>query len=144
VIAVRQRPLEAELLINDVLKNPRNRILVADSNADMRKLIVAILGWEFDIVASVSSGESIVSIAHRALPDVIVSDTRFSRMSGLSAMHVLRTHGIHIPFVMVSIEEHDRTECREQGANAFVSKHELVSYLADAVCSVAAGNHYFR
>jgi two-component system response regulator EvgA len=84
-----------------------------------------------------------IALVPRAHPDVVISDLKFARMSGLTAMRILQTRRIRVPFVIMSVEESARAECIQEGAHGFVSKYELVSHLSEAVRAVAAGQRYF-
>jgi DNA-binding NarL/FixJ family response regulator len=125
-----------------LLQRAGYRVIVAEDNPAMRKMVVQILELDFEVVASFSSAESMMQMVLRMPPDVVICDLEFPAKSGLTALRELRGKGVHVPFVMISLDAGRQAECLQEGAHAFVSKEDLARHLARAVRAAAAGEHY--
>ena len=124
-------------------EQPRKlRVLVADDNDDVRRAIITILQQAFDIVGEVTSGRALVEAAPRLAPDVVVSDVLMPLLTGVEAMHALRTAGHTPPFVLVTTDTENALEWINLGALGVVNKLNMPTELVIAVRSAAAGFSY--
>jgi DNA-binding NarL/FixJ family response regulator len=119
----------------------RRRVLLADDHAATMQLWRALLEPEFDVVATVSDGQSLVDAADRLAPDVIVTDIVMPGMSGISAAEaILQRHpAARIVFATVHA---DRTMLRKSiaaGAFGFVLKVRAGDDLVPAIRSALRG-----
>jgi len=130
--AVRERPVK------------RLRVLVADDHKTMLDFLVVVLSNEFDVVAAVRDGASVVSEAQRTKPDLLVLDVGMPVLGGIAAAGRLRTYGSTAKVVFITMH-HDREFVQESsmlGAVGFVVKDRLVSDLMPAIRSVLAGEPF--
>lgn len=118
------------------------RVVVADDHLEMRQAIERLLQGRFDVVQSVSNGQALVEAALASRPDVIVSDVRMPRLSGVEAMRMLQNRGTRVPFVLVSAETVGAQEWIELGATCVVHKMDLETDLESAVQAAADGEAY--
>ena len=65
------------------------RILVADDNADMRALVIRLLGDEFDVIA-VADGEQALDAVRAQVPELVLSDVMMPRLDGFGLVAALR------------------------------------------------------
>lgn len=79
----------------------RKRILVADDEPDIIKLLKLILEKEYD-VDCVESGEELVQLAKINKYDLIVSDVIMPKLSGWKSIQQLRDAGIDVPVIFNS------------------------------------------
>lgn len=63
----------------------RLRVLVADDHQAMLDNLVRMLASEFDVVAAVGDGGSVVTEAERVNPDLLVLDVSMPVMGGIAA-----------------------------------------------------------
>jgi signal transduction histidine kinase/CheY-like chemotaxis protein len=103
----------------------RQRILIAEDNADMRSYLRRLLD-PLGEVEAVENGEAAVQSIRRSRPDLIVSDVMMPRLDGLGLLAWLRSDPgtAGIPFVLLSAKagEESRIEGLRLGADDFLAK----------------------
>jgi len=122
----------------------RLRVLVADDHKAMLDNLVRMLSCEFDVVAAVADGGSVVAEAARVHPDLLVLDVSMPVMGGIAAADRLKAAGSTAKVVFVTMH-HDREFVQESsalGVVGFVVKDRLVSDLMPAIHSVLAGRPF--
>jgi DNA-binding response OmpR family regulator len=90
-------------------RSVRNRILLAEDDAELRATLVAVLDRAGFAVDGVSSGIGLVSriadallYGNKAPADAIVTDVRMPGCNGLSVAEGLRANGWTTPIVVIS------------------------------------------
>jgi DNA-binding NarL/FixJ family response regulator len=128
------------------MNTPPNRplpsVLLADDQPDVLELLALYLSGHFSVDGAVANGRSLVEAALATRPDVIVSDVTMPELGGVGAMAALRDRGLETPFVMVSAEPRNATECLARGAAGFVFKPDVAAELVPAVRAALGGRHY--
>jgi DNA-binding NarL/FixJ family response regulator len=122
----------------------RLRVLVADDHKAMLDNLVRMLSNEFEVVAAVGDGGSVITEAARVAPDLLVLDIAMPVMGGIAAAGRLKETGSTAKVVFVTMH-HDREFVQESsrlGAVGFVVKDRLVSDLMPAIHSVLAGRPF--
>jgi DNA-binding NarL/FixJ family response regulator len=122
----------------------RLRVLVADDHTAMLDNLVRMLSSEFEVVAAVGDGGSVVTEAERVNPDLLVLDVSMPVMGGIAAAARLIGTGSTAKVVFVTMH-HDREFVQESsalGVVGFVVKDRLVSDLMPAIHSVLAGRPF--
>ncbi len=103
----------------------RERILVAEDNADMREYIERLLGsyWE---VLTVVDGQAALQALLTARFDLLLTDVRMPRMDGFALLRAVRGDEAQrdLPVLMLSARagEEARIEGREAGADDYLVK----------------------
>ena len=104
---------------------PRERILLADDNADMREHITHILDGEYEVLA-LHDGNEALNAAREKRPDLIVSDVMMPGLDGFGLLRELRNDPQlrEIPVILLSARagEEARTEGIIAGADDYVTK----------------------
>jgi len=104
---------------------PRQRILLADDNADMRSYLKRILGQHYDIQTAVNGEEALAQAIHSP-PDLILSDVMMPRLDGFGLLSQLRAHQKTktIPVILLSARagEESCVEGLEAGADDYLVK----------------------
>jgi DNA-binding NarL/FixJ family response regulator len=122
----------------------RLRVLVADDHKAMLDSLVRMLSGEFEVVAAVGDGGSVVTEAQRVHPDLLVLDISMPVIGGIAAADRLKAAGSIAKVVFVTMH-HDREFVQEAaalGVVGFVVKDRLVSDLMPAIHSVLAGRSF--
>jgi CheY-like chemotaxis protein len=128
-------------------RRPGRRVLVAEDDPDMRRLVAAHLRRAGHRVVEASDGmeildriEATVRSAGRELIDVIVSDIDMPGLSGLDLLAALRCTDWTTPVVLITAfgDEETRAEARELGAAAILDKPLDAAALRHAVAEAAS------
>jgi DNA-binding response OmpR family regulator len=102
------------------------RVLVADDDPVILRLLEVNLGLEGFAVETASGGEEAVTRAAETPPDVIILDVMMPGMSGYDVVGRLRedptTAEIPVVFLSARAQEEDRARGRELGVAAYVTK----------------------
>ena len=105
---------------------PKQKILVADDEVFMLRLLEMTFkkgGYE---VVSCRDGQAACTMAVTALPQLIVLDVMMPGLDGLGALRQLKENSAtkHIPVVVLSAKGHalTRVEAQEAGAALFLAK----------------------
>lgn len=106
--------------------DPHGRVvLVVDDNQDLRVYIRQVLEREYRVLEA-ADGEVGLSLARKALPDLIVADVRMPRMDGFAMARALGeeplTGGIPLLYLTARAGEQDELEGFAAGAVAYVTK----------------------
>ncbi len=103
----------------------RQRILLADDNADMRSYVSQALGGDYEVIA-VSSGEHALRAAREQRPHLILTDVMMPGLDGFGLMNALRSDSSlrDVPIIMISARagEEARIEGISQGADDYITK----------------------
>jgi DNA-binding NarL/FixJ family response regulator len=118
------------------------RVLVAEDNEQLRRQLIRLLDFEFEVVGNVPNGQELVKAAVVLDPDVVVSDVLMPELTGPEAMAVLHAHGHQVPFVLISASSHAADEHISNGAIGFVHKIDIGSELSTAIRLAAMGRTY--
>ncbi|MEO6801995.1 MAG: response regulator, partial [Granulicella sp.] len=71
--------------------------------------------------------EMLFALQQSSTPDVVLADYNLPKFSGPAALHLLRTSGVDIPFIMMSgaVSEETAVESMRAGAQDYISKQNL-------------------
>lgn len=119
----------------------RGRVLVADDDDDLRRLITANLELEGYDVASCDNGDDARSLARTMAPDVIVLDVMMPKRDGFDVLAALKSNAATrgIPVVLLSAKANDEDVWKgwRAGADYYVTKpfnlDELLRFIEQAV-----------
>lgn len=105
-------------------------LLVEDSEEDAFLIERALRQESFDpIIDRVETPDAMrVALARQAW-DVVISDHKMPRFSGLAALQLLRDGGLDLPFILVSetIGEETAVVAMKAGAHDYVMKDNLMN-----------------
>ena len=125
----------------------KRRVLVAEDDPDMRRLIATLLRMAGHKVAEAHDGmeildriESTIWKERPDLFDVIVSDVNMPGLSGLDVLAALRCAYWTTPVVLITAfgDEETRAEAKALGAAAFLDKPVDPEELRNAVMQAAS------
>jgi signal transduction histidine kinase/DNA-binding response OmpR family regulator len=104
---------------------PRERVLFADDNADMRDYVTRLLGDRWT-VHTVSDGVSALESIRRAPPDLVLSDVMMPGMDGFALVRAMRGEAAlrGIPVMLLSARAGDEEAAKglAVGANDYIAK----------------------
>jgi signal transduction histidine kinase len=109
----------------DARSRPRERVLWADDNADMRGYVRHLLGARYDVEA-VSDGEAALRAARASRPSLVLSDVMMPKLDGVGLLRALRADPElrTVPVILLSARagEEARIEGLEAGADDYLIK----------------------
>ncbi len=116
-------------------------VLVADDDEDMRALVADTLRRDGHAVLETGDGEELLVALEEAIddpsrrPDVVVSDVKMPRLSGLGVLAALRRARLYFPVVLMTVlaDESIESVARSLGAVGVLRKPFDVDDLRTAV-----------
>ena len=102
----------------------RPRVLLADDYPDMVRAVSRLLALDCEIVGSVADGSTLLEVAQRLQPDVIVLDVNLPNVESLEACREIKRMNPTTKVIMfTAVADPDTSEAfLGAGASAFVSK----------------------
>lgn len=106
------------------MAHARSRVLIVDDHPGVVKAVARLLAFEFDVVGSLTDGDTLVEAVQRFEPDVIVLDMNLSGVGGLATCRQVRQARPDIQVIIFTAEDSPdaRRRALEAGAAAFVNK----------------------
>ena len=122
----------------------RPRLLLADDHRETRELLHGLLDDEFDVVADVADGRSLVRSAEELSPDVIVTDISMPGMDGIAAATAILRKDRTARIVLVSVHaDQSMVTCGlAAGALGYVLKVAAGDDLVPAVRAALLGERH--
>jgi DNA-binding response OmpR family regulator len=104
----------------------KRRVLLADDDPGLRRLIGTTLGTEdFDLLQA-DDGEQALQIARQQHPELVLLDVNMPKLDGFEVCRHLKsepeTSGIKVVMLTARSEEVDRARGREAGADEYFTK----------------------
>src|SRR5205807_8184977 len=85
------------------ISNGRLRVLLADDHGELLAGISDFLSSGFEIVGRAADGASLVGLAARLRPDIVVTDLRMPKLSGIDAGRSILDAGLCKAVVVLTI-----------------------------------------
>lgn len=109
-------------------RTPLRALLFEDSAEDVELILRALKSASFDVAADVAvTLDQFLERACSASYDVILSDYRMPRITGMDCFSALKAKGADIPFILVtgSLGDEKAVECLKEGVADYVLKDRL-------------------
>ncbi|QIE87741.1 response regulator [Pseudomonas nitroreducens] len=122
------------------------RILIADEHPMTRYAVRMLLQAErHTVVGEACNGLEALSLVTRLAPDLLIIDIDLSQLTGLDVISRLRARGLTLPILGYSTQDSEHYVGRflQAGASGFVSKHQDIERLKEALGVVLRGHSYF-
>lgn len=119
-------------------------VLIADDYRLYAEALSSMLSSEFRTIAIASDGRQLTEMAEQFDPDLIVTDISMPLLSGLEAIRVLATKGLHSKVIVLTMhaELALAVEAFRSGASAFVLKTAGAGEFRRAVQVVLGGGYH--
>ena len=114
-----------------------NRVLLVDDEPLVRKLISRHLLAAGYIVRMADDGLDAIGKLHGEIPDLIISDLKMPRMSGVELLHVVRKRFPQIPVIVISGFAADEMP-EDFAADFYCPKNE---FLSEQLLQTGVGPH---
>lgn len=107
------------------------KLLIADDNADMRKMLKSICVNVFNSILECDDGDSAVRIYREEKPDWILMDIKMNKLDGISATMKIKSIHPEAKIIIVSQynDENVVDAAKNSGAIEFVNKEDLSKIL---------------
>jgi DNA-binding NarL/FixJ family response regulator len=119
------------------------RVAVVDDQELFRRGLTMLLGVEDDIevVGEAGDGVAATDLAAAAVPDVILTDVRMPRRSGIEACLAIKEIAPTARIIMLTVsdEEADLYDAVKNGASGYLLKDSSIDEVAQAIRVVADG-----
>jgi DNA-binding NarL/FixJ family response regulator len=122
------------------------RIALADDQAMIRSALAALLAeLGISVAAQAADGQSLLDVLAHTAVDVVVSDIRMPRVTGLEAAQRLRARGDYTPVLLLTTFDEPAlfAQARSVGAQGFLLKDAAPESLAEAINKLARGETLF-
>lgn len=122
----------------------RSTVLLADDHPGFPHLVEDMLEPAFEVIGSVSNGQSLIDTAMKLQPDVIVTDISMPILNGIEAAAQLKNSGCASKIVFLSIHSDPDfvRACLSTGALAYVIKPRMATELVHAIREALAGRTF--
>src|SRR5271154_6133541 len=122
----------------------RPRVLLADDHRMLVDALKEVLEPRYEVVGSVSDGHTLLKVAERLRPDIIVLDIAMPQLNGLDAGRQLKQSmpGVKLIFMTMNEDPYLVGETFRVGASAFLLKQAAGFELNEAIEVVLKGGSY--
>jgi DNA-binding NarL/FixJ family response regulator len=120
------------------------RVLLADDNREMLRVVRSIVEAEFEVVGTVTDGRTLVKAEAELEPDIGIVDISMPIMNGISAASEIVKRGSHMRIIFLTVNE-DADFVRaafEAGGIGYVIKRQMATDLLKAIEHARAGRYY--
>lgn len=122
----------------------RPRILIADDHALIAEAFKTLLATDFEVIATVHDGRSLIQASTTLRPDVILADIGMPVLNGLDAVERINRVSPQFKLICVTVN-HDPcliAEAFRRGASGYLLKTAAASELVTAIHHVLQGKTY--
>lgn len=126
------------------MSTSRPRILIADDHALIADAFSKLLASDFDVLATVHDGRSLISAAQKYRPDVVLVDIGMPLLNGLEAAFQIKQRLPEVRIIYITMN-HDYelvTEALRRGASGYLPKTASASEVAEAIHLAMNGECY--
>jgi len=122
----------------------RTSIVLADDHVMLLDVLVRLLEQDFDVLGTARNGRSLIDMARKKRPDVIVMDIAMPSLNGIDATRILRKEGCSakILFLTMHADLSLAEEAFRAGASCFLLKVCGAEEFVKAIQTVAKGETY--
>lgn len=122
----------------------RPRILIADDHALIAEAFHKLLANDFDVVAIVHDGRTLIDVAQHLCPDVLLIDVGMPVLNGLEAGQRIKRilPNVKIIYVTINNDSDLVAEAFRLGASAYLPKNSAPSELLTAIRTAMEGHQY--
>jgi DNA-binding NarL/FixJ family response regulator len=120
------------------------RVLLADDHIILVEALKKLLENSCEVVGTAADGHSLIALAEKLRPEVIIADINMPHLNGLEACEKLtkKLPDIRIIFLTVSEDPDTAEEAIRRGASGYLLKKGAPSELFKAIQSVLIGRTY--
>jgi DNA-binding NarL/FixJ family response regulator len=119
-------------------------VLLADDHVVFVEGLRKILEPDFEVLATVKDGRSMVSEVERLKPDVVLADITMPLLNGIEAVRQIKKSDPKAKIVFLTMHSDPiyAAEALEAGASGYLVKHAAADEVLDAIRAVLKGGVY--
>lgn len=127
-----------------MLQRVKPRLLLADDHVELLREVTELLGQEFQILASVQDGMTLLFRAAELQPDVVVTDLKMPRLSGIEAGRKLLDQKLCRAVVLLTMYADPQliSSALDAGILGYVTKDRAGLDLIPAIKAALAGETF--
>jgi len=120
------------------------RLLLADDHNELLREVTELLGQEFEILGSVQDGMTLLFRAAELQPDVVVTDLKMPRLSGIEAGRKLLDQKLCRAVVLLTLYKDPQivSSALDAGILGYVTKDRAGLDLIPAINAALAGKTF--
>jgi CheY-like chemotaxis protein len=102
----------------------RPSVVLADDHREVATALVRLLKSDFDVVAVVRNGHTLIESVEQLTPDAVVTDINLEGSDGLSAVREIRNRFPVLPIVVISgsVDPAHEDTAFSHGASGYLCK----------------------
>jgi DNA-binding NarL/FixJ family response regulator len=122
----------------------RTSVLLADDHVFLLDCLVCLLRQDFNVLGTAHDGRSLIEMARKKRPEVIVMDIAMPSLNGIDATRILQKEGCsaRILFLTMHVDLSLVEEAFRAGASGFLLKVSDLEEFIRAIQTVAKGETY--
>jgi len=117
-------------------KCKQHSILLVEDDSTCRLLMSSILKGNNYIVFEAVNGKDALSIYKKHAPDLLLTDVNMPEMNGIELIKNIRESNLHLPIIVMSVEQQSLRMGEEAGANMTFLKMIAVPVLLNMIGSL--------
>ena len=81
------------------------KVVIIDDEPWTRGVIIKLAQWDrlgLEVVGEAADGETGLELIRKVLPDIVITDVRMPRISGIELVQALRAEGFQMPILIIS------------------------------------------
>jgi DNA-binding NarL/FixJ family response regulator len=127
-----------------VSKKPKLRVLLADDDGEVASAVEALLGGDYEIVARVRDGQSLVREVGKLHPDVAIVDISMPLLNGIEATRRITSTSTGVKVIILTVHDEPAyvEAAFEAGARGYVLKFDARDELIPAIAAVTSSHSY--
>ena len=120
------------------------RIILADEHVLMLEGLQRILQAEFNVVGAVRDGRTLVELACKEKPDLVLTETLLPLLNGIEAVIRIKRAlpSVHVLFVTRHVDRQHLSAALQSGASGYLTKDCSGLEVIAAIREILAGRRY--
>lgn len=123
------------------MRQSKKSVLLADDHPELLVEVRQLVATVFNVVGTVGDGQALVELADALKPDVVVTDLRMPRLSGIDAARTILEHETCKAIVLLTVYDNPRLieTALEAGVLGYVLKATAGEELIPAIEAALQG-----
>ncbi|MBT2375388.1 response regulator transcription factor [Pseudomonas fluorescens] len=123
-----------------------NRVIIVDDHPVVRMAVRYLVEREgYKVVGEAEDGAQALNLIHELQPGTVILDIGLPKVDGIAVLNGIGVLRLPVKFIVLTaqVSNYIAKRCMEAGGHGFVSKHDDLRELVNALQSVKNGDHYY-